>query len=78
MLKRAGEATNCHPTRMHASPHPQDPSIAPELPKLMAQEEAGFGAEVVVPTDALVALVCLLCSGSVDERLDLAFWALDR
>ncbi|KIY96371.1 hypothetical protein MNEG_11591 [Monoraphidium neglectum] len=57
---------------------PIDAAAAARLPAAMALEGAGFGAEgALVQTDALAALLCLVCGGGLDEKLDLAFWVLD-
>ncbi len=45
---------------------------------LASEEAAGFGAEKVVQLDTLVVLACLVCSGSIEARMQLALWALDR
>jgi hypothetical protein len=64
----------------HALPaglvRPQAIAVLPAL--LAAGQPAGFGAEVAVPVDPLVALVVLLSNGDLDEQLDMVAWALDR
>lgn len=49
-----------------------------EAGELLCPGLSGFGAERLVPVDTLLGLACLACSGSLAQRLGVAWWAADR